>query len=72
MHHIGLSAEYIDALQGRSKNTLHQTYIKTNPEELRKIYMKDMKNIIVLEEKEKTEIKKGYTYNNQYILSDTS
>lgn len=34
---IGLSAEYIDELQGRSKNMIHETYIKTNPEKLKSI-----------------------------------
>ena len=44
---IGLSAEYIDSLQGRSKNEVHETYIKTNPEELKKIYMKAMNNVMI-------------------------
>jgi len=42
-----LPAEYIDALQGRSKNILHETYIKTNPDKLKQIYMKNMKNIMI-------------------------
>lgn len=69
---IGLSAEYIDALQGRSKNTVHQTYIKTNPEELKKIYMKAMKNIIILEEEQKTEIKEDIHITINIFLSDMS
>ena len=44
---IGLSAEYIDALQGRSKNEIHATYIKTNPEKLKEIYLKVMPNILI-------------------------
>lgn len=44
---IGLSAEYIDALQGRSKNEVHETYIKTNPETLKEIYMKSMSNVMI-------------------------
>lgn len=44
---IGLSAEYIDSLQGRSKNVIHETYIKINPKKLKKIYKKYMKNILI-------------------------
>ncbi|MBQ2636132.1 MAG: integrase [Methanobrevibacter sp.] len=46
---IGLTSEYIDSLQGRSKNTIHETYIKTNPEKLKEIYKKAMKNIMIYE-----------------------
>lgn len=54
---IGLSAEYIDALQGRSKNEVHETYIKTNPERLKEIYMKSMSNVMInkVESKEVTQ-----------------
>ena len=44
---IGLSAEYIDMLQGRSKSPIHETYIKTNPKELKKIYKKVMNNVSI-------------------------
>lgn len=44
---IGLSAEYVDALQGRSKSEVHETYIKTNPEKLKAIYASAMKNVMV-------------------------
>ena len=44
---IGLSAEYIDALQGRSKNEVHSTYIKTNPEKLKEIYMSVRDNVMI-------------------------
>ena len=54
---IGLSAEYIDSLQGRSKNEVHETYIKTNPKKLKKIYKSAMKNVMIYENK-KQEIKK--------------
>lgn len=46
---IGLSAEYIDSLQGRSKNEVHETYIKTNPSKLKEIYMSEMKNVVILD-----------------------
>ena len=42
---IGLSEEHIDMIQGRSKDTVHETYIKANPVELKKIYMNVMDNI---------------------------
>lgn len=44
---IGLSAEYIDSLQGRSKNMIHETYIKTNPVKLKQIYKSAMKNVMI-------------------------
>ena len=44
---IGLSAEYIDELQGRSKNYVHDTYIKTNPKKLKQIYKSAMKNVMI-------------------------
>lgn len=48
---IGLSAEYIDSLQGRSKNIVHETYIKTNPRKLKEIYKSAMKNVMLFEDK---------------------
>lgn len=44
---IGLSTNYIDALQGRSKNKIHETYIKTNPSRLKEIYMSVMRNVMI-------------------------
>ena len=44
---IGLPAEYIDSLQGRSKNEIHETYIKTNPEKLKEIYRTAMHNVMI-------------------------
>jgi integrase len=44
---IGLSADYVDSLQGRSKNEIHETYIKTNPSRLKEIYMSVMENVII-------------------------
>ena len=49
---IGLSAEYVDALQGRSKNQIHETYIKTNPENLKSIYKSVMGNVMIYEKDE--------------------
>lgn len=44
---IGLSAEYVDSLQGRSKSITHEAYIKTNPDKLKEIYASAMDNIII-------------------------
>ena len=44
---IGLSADQIDMLQGRSKSSIHETYIKTNPKWLKKIYENAMHNIMI-------------------------
>lgn len=44
---IGLAAEYIDELQGRSKNYVHATYIKTNPDKLKRIYKSAMSNVMI-------------------------
>jgi len=50
---INLTEEYIDALQGRSKDKVHETYIKTNPKELKEIYMSAMENVMIfIEDKE--------------------
>lgn len=51
---IGLSAEYIDELQGRGKSQIHETYIKTNPKNLKNHYISAMKNIMIYETKSQT------------------
>lgn len=55
---LGLSAEYIDSLQGRSKNEVHETYIKTNPQRLKEIYKSAMKNVMIYENKNIKEVEK--------------
>ena len=47
---IGLSNEYIDALQGRAKTKVHEAYIKTNPKKLKEIYISAMHNVMVYDE----------------------
>ena len=47
---IGLSADYIDALQGRAKTKVHEAYIKTNPKKLKEIYISAMHNVMVSDE----------------------
>lgn len=44
---IGLEETTIDLLQGRSKDKLHETYIKTNPERYKKVYMNVMDNVTI-------------------------
>lgn len=48
---IGLHQDHIDLLEGRGRNKIHETYIKTNPEELKKVYMGVMDNLIITHEK---------------------
>ncbi len=47
---IGLSADYVDELQGRAKTKVHEAYIKTNPKKLKEIYMRAMHNVMVFDE----------------------
>ena len=44
---IFLAAENSYSFQVRSKNVIHETYIKTNPERLKKIYMDVMGNLMI-------------------------
>lgn len=46
----GLTMDQIDALQGRSKNTVQSVYFMDNPEILRKAYIKAMNRISITEE----------------------
>lgn len=34
-------------LEGRSRNSVHETYIKADPSKLKKIYMKAMENVTI-------------------------
>ena len=58
---IGLSADYVDELQGRAKTKVHEAYIKTNPKRLKEIYMGAMHNVMIfddwIEEYEKKTVK---------------
>lgn len=47
---IGLSADYIDALQGRARTKVHEAYIKTNPKRLKEVYMGAMANVMVFDD----------------------
>ena len=60
---IGLSADRVDAIHGRSKNTLHNTYIKNNPTELKKRYMNVMENVTIGDKYKKEIIHEDFTIN---------
>lgn len=47
---IGLSAEFVDMFEGRSKNKVHETYIKQNPKKMKELYMSVMQNVMVYNE----------------------
>ncbi len=67
---IGLVAEYVDSLQGRSKDSVHETYIKTNPEKLKEIYMSSMENVMIFNNNDlKNEIKQDFTIVINIFLS---
>lgn len=44
---IGMVSDDIDAIQGRSKNAVHEAYIKTNPRELKERYKKHMWRVAI-------------------------
>ena len=44
---LGLSEENVDLLQGRSRDAIHETYIKTNPQWLRETYINVMQNVTI-------------------------
>lgn len=66
---IGLNAEYVDALQGRSKNQLHETYIKINPEKLKDIYKSAMDNILIYDFKKESVKKQEFNIIINVFLS---
>ena len=49
---INLSAETDDELQGRDKSEVHDAYIKTRPEDLKKSYKSKMANVEILKTEE--------------------
>ena len=60
---IGLSQDNIDLLQGRSKNQIHEAYIKTNPQWLKEIYMNVMDNVTLKKISSKTVVHEDITVN---------
>lgn len=66
---IGLGAEYVDALQGRSKNSVHEAYIKTNPQRLKDIYEKVMSNVTIFGE-DRSRVSEEFHITINVFLSD--
>lgn len=66
---IGLSAEDIDSLQGRSKNEIHETYIKTNPDRLKETYISAMRNVMIHNVHEEKVVKQEFTIVINVFLS---
>ena len=62
--------EYVDALQGRSKNKVHETYIKTNPNILKNIYMRNMNVEIYDKSKKKEDVGENIYITINVFLSD--
>lgn len=60
---IGLSEGNIDLLQGRSRDSIHETYIKTNPERFKKTYMAVMDNVTIGKLGKKDIIHEDFTIN---------
>ena len=60
---IGLSQENIDSLQGRSRDSVHETYIKTNPTVFKKLYMNVMSNVTIGKIGKKDIIHEEFTIN---------
>lgn len=60
---IGLSEEHIDMLQGRAKDSIHETYIKANPKYLKQIYMNVMENVTINLEEQRTVVNEEYNIN---------
>lgn len=60
---IGLSEDNIDLLQGRSRDSIHETYIKTNPERFKKTYMAVMDNVTIGKLGKKDIIHEDFTIN---------
>ena len=60
---IGLSEDNIDLLQGRSRDSVHETYIKTNPSEFKKVYMNVMQNVEIMKLRKKDIIHEDFTIN---------
>ena len=60
---IGLGSDYVDMMQGRGRKRLHETYIKSNPKVLKKVYMGNMKNVMVKDIIERPIIHEDITVN---------
>ena len=66
---IGLSVDYVDSLQGRSKNEVHEAYIKTNPSRLKEIYMSVMDNVVIHDKRRDENKKQEFNITINVFLS---
>ena len=64
---INLSFEIVDELQGRGKSEVHDAYIKTKPEELKKSYKSKMSNVKILNTDETEESGEFNIYINIFV-----
>ena len=44
---IGCSFDIINTLEGRTNGTIHETYVKQKPDQLKKVYMEHMCNVMI-------------------------
>jgi len=51
---IKLARDYVDALQGRSKDKIGEAYFKQDPKELREIYINHMHNVMIYQDKKES------------------
>jgi len=68
---INLSSEVVDELQGRGKSEVHDAYIKTKPEELKKKYRSKMCNVEILKTRETQKDEEFNIYINVFVGDKT-
>ena len=44
---LGCSFDVINTLEGRTNGTIHETYVKQKPDQLKKVYMEHMHNVMI-------------------------
>jgi len=64
---IDLSSEIVDELQGRGKSEVHDAYIKSKPETLRKTYKSKMANVEILKVKKDLNDEEFNIYINVFV-----
>jgi len=64
---ISLSSESVDELQGRGKSEVHDAYIKSKPEELKKKYKSKMFNVEIMKSKETQDDEEFNIYINVFV-----
>jgi len=68
---INLSAETVDELQGRGKSEVHDAYIKTKPETLKKSYKSKMANVCIMKTEETLKDEEFNIYINVFVGDKT-